>query len=194
MFLYSVFYSLFINYILFMFLKISFSNTTRKKSHYIKLLFRGILLLLFLGFNFLNDHIKKFYCVILILMELILILEAIHKYFLNLKNFYIEENDGTEEYFSLTFSLRNTFCILYLYFAIDYLIKNYTSNLFFLSFMKRFLFNFILEGLLLSILASAVFIVMQQLIIYRNNFIIYQGLSYALKGFHKIINNIPYDK
>lgn len=194
MFLYSVFYSLFINYILFMFLKISFSNTTRKKRHYIKLLFRGILLLLFLGFNFLNDHIKNFYCVILILMELILILEAIHKYFLNLKNFYIEENDGTEEYFSLTFSLRNTFCILYLYFVIDYLIKNYTSNLFFLSFMKRFLFNFILEGLLLSILASAVFIVMQQLIVYRNNFIIYQGLSYALKGFYKITNNIPYDK
>lgn len=149
---------------------------------------------LFFGFNFLNNNVKTLFCIILIFMELILILETFNKYFLNLKHFYIEEDNGTEEYFSLTFSLRNTFAILFIYFAIDYLIKNYPLNLFFLSFMKRFLFNFILEGILLSILASAIFIVIQQLIIYRNNSIIYQNLSYALKGFYKIINNIPYSK
>ncbi|MGL5647606.1 MAG: hypothetical protein ACRDDY_07110 [Clostridium sp.] len=145
MFFKSFFYSLFMNYTLFTFFKISFSNNPRKKIHSIKLLFRDIFLVLFLGFCFLNTTFKDIYCTLLIILELIFILDVIYKYFLNLKLFYIEESNGTEEYFS--FSLRSLFCILYLYFAIDYLIKSYTSNLAFLSFMKKLLFNFVLEGL-----------------------------------------------
>lgn len=182
MFFKSFFYSLFMNYTLFTFFKISFSNNSRKKIHSIKLLFRGILLVLFFGFYFLNTTFKDIYCALLIILESIFILDVIYKYFLNLKLFYIEESNGTEEYFSFSFSLRSLFCILYLYFAIDYLIKSYTSNLAFLSFMKNFLFNFVLEGLFLSILASVVFVVIQQLINYKNNFIVYQNLSYALNG------------
>ncbi len=192
MFFKSFFYSLFMNYTLFTFFKISFSNNSRKKIHSIKLLFRGILLVLFFGFYFLNTTFKDIYCALLIILESIFILDVIYKYFLNLKLFYIEESNGTEEYFSFSFSLRSLFCILYLYFAIDYLIKSYTSNLAFLSFMKNFLFNFVLEGLFLSILASVVFVVIQQLINYKNNFIVYQNLSYALKSSYKIINNIDY--
>lgn len=192
MFFKSFFYSLFMNYTLFTFFKISFSNNSRKKIHSINLLFRGILLVLFFGFYFLNTTFKDIYCALLIILESIFILDVIYKYFLNLKLFYIEESNGTEEYFSFSFSLRSLFCILYLYFAIDYLIKSYTSNLAFLSFMKNFLFNFVLEGLFLSILASVVFVVIQQLINYKNNFIVYQNLSYALKSSYKIINNIDY--
>ncbi|MGL4861944.1 MAG: hypothetical protein ACRC4T_02325 [Cetobacterium sp.] len=44
----------------------------------------------------------------------------------------------------------------------------------------------------MSILASVVFVIIQQLINYKNNFIIYQNLSYTLKSSYKIINNIDY--
>lgn len=192
MFLYSTFYSLFINYILIMIFKIFISNTSTKRKHYIKLFSRGILLFLFFGFYFLNNYFKDFYCIFLLALEAAIIFDFIREYLLQLKIFYIEESIGKEEYFSFSFSLRNLFCILYMYFLIDILIKSYVSNSFFLSFVKKTFFNFILEGLLLSLLSSIVFVLMQQFINYKNNFIIYQNLSYSLKSIYAIINNFDY--
>lgn len=187
-------YSILINYILFMILKIFLTSSSLKKKRRYNQIIRGVLFILFLFFSQLNNSIKNYFCIYLIIIEIRLIYTTIKTSIIKpRKIFYKDFQNKKEEFFLIDFSLRKTLGMLFLYFAIDllFIYKNFIPFNGLIT-IKNILFNPIFEGISLSIFASCVFLIMQQINTFKNNFLIYQKLMYSLKNIFQIINNLDF--
>lgn len=185
-------YSILINYILFMSLKIALTSSVLKKTIYIFQMLRGTIVIPFLFFFELSNIIKNYFCLYLLLWISLFICSIIYTSFIKPKEkFYEGINIKKEEYFTIMFSLRKTLVALSIYFMIALLFK-YDNFIPFkiLNKVKFILFNPILEGISLGIFASCMFLIMQQINTFKNNFLVYQKLMYSLKNIFRIINNL----
>lgn len=187
-------YSILINYILFMSLKILLTNSSLKKKRRYNQMIIGIVFILFLFFSQLNNNIKNYFCIYLIIVETRLIWTTIKTSFIKpRKIFYKDFQNKKEEFFLIDFSLKKTLGMLFLYFTIDllFIYKNFIPFNELIT-IKIILFNPILEGISLSIFASCVFLIMQQINTFKNNFLIYQKLMHSLKNIFHIINDLEF--
>lgn len=175
-----------------MILKILLTSSSLKKKRRYNQMIRGVVFILFLFFSQLNNSIKNYFCIYLIIIEIRLIYTTIKTSIIEpRKIFYKDFQNKKEEFFLIDFSLRKTLVMLFLYFAIDllFIYKNFIPFNELIT-IKNVLFNPIFEGISLSIFASCVFLIMQQINTFKNNFLIYQNLMYSLKNVFHIINNL----
>lgn len=189
-------YSLLINYILVMILKIILADSNLKKKKYWNQILRGSIIVPIFFFYKLNNNFKNYYCIYLLIWMTLFIVSVLQSIFIEHKQkFYEDIEERREEYLTLSFSLRKTFVILFLYFMIALLFRYDGFEEFgILEDVNFIFFNPILEGISLSIFASCFFLVMQQISIFKNNFLIYQKLMYSLKNIFLIINNMNVDR
>ena len=169
-----------------------FTYLSLKKYFYYVL--RATIVLPFIFFFKLDNALKNYFCIYLLIWMMLFILSILNSIFIKSKEkFYKDIKEKTEEYLTIEFSLRKTFAILFLYFMINLLFRYKDFKAFETLLSIEFIFfNPIIEGISLSIFASCIFLVIQQINYFKNNFIVYQNLMYSLKGIFCTINNLNY--
>lgn len=167
-----------------------FTHLSLKKYFYYML--RGTIILPFIFFFKLDNTLKNYFCIYLLIWMMLFIIDILNITFIESKEiFYKDIKEKKEEFLTITFSLRKTFAILFLYFMISLLFRYKGFKAFeTLLSIKFIFFNPIIEGISLSIFASCIFLVIQQINYFKNNFIVYQNLMYSLKGIFCTINNL----
>lgn len=167
-----------------------FTYLSLKKYFYSVL--RATIVLPFIFFFKLDNALKNYFCIYLLIWMMLFILSILNSIFIKSKEkFYKDIKEKTEEYLTIEFSLRKTFAILFLYFMINLLFRYKDFKAFETLLSIEFIFfNPIIEGISLSIFASCIFLVIQQINYFKNNFIVYQNLMYSLKGIFCTINNL----